>query len=89
MTKPGEISGSADDAVRGLLTKSLQYVRTAFLVAAYTPMSETTFRPGGRHRGDEVAVALPLKYGKRRGNTVQHAPEVDVDHRRPTLDVEV
>src|SRR6185369_97801 len=82
-------SGSADHAVGGLLTKSLQHCAHGILGGRVDPHVRNDLQTRGRDRGDEVAVALSPKYGKRRGNTVQHAPEVDVDHRRPTLDVEV
>ena len=37
----------------------------------------------------EAIRTLSPEHGKRRGDSVQHALEVDGDHRRPTLDVEV
>ena len=46
-------------------------------------------QPGRRHRGDEMAAALPPEHRHRRGDAVQHAAQVDVDHRRPAVDVAV
>jgi hypothetical protein len=46
-------------------------------------------QPRGGYRGHQVALALPAEHRERGRDAVEHAPEVDVDHRRPAADVEV
>ena len=64
-------------------------VRTAFFVPAYTDWSGTMRSPAVDDGVDEVPEALLAEDRQRRGDAVQDALEVDVDHLLPVLDAQV
>ncbi len=49
--------------------------------------ARTDLVAGHRRDVDDVAALLLLHVGQRRGNAVEHALEVDVDHPVPILDL--
>ena len=88
-TNPGEI-----DVVR--MTPSVDSWRSALHHGAHRVLRRRVDRhvghdlqPGRRDRRDEVAAALAPEHRHRGGDPVQHSAQVDVDHRRPTVDVAV
>src|SRR6185437_2683687 len=77
------------DAVGRFLPQSFQQGADGVLGRGVDCLGRDDLQPGGGHRGHHVAAALPPEDRQRGGDAVEHAPEVDVDHRLPAVDVEV
>src|SRR6202042_1545487 len=79
----------ADFDVMGLLDGEGDGPADRFLGRGVDRLGRDDLQSRGGHRGHEVSLALPAEHRERGRDAVEHAPEVDVDHRRPAVDVEV
>ena len=76
-------------AVGRFLPQSFQQGADGVLGRGVDRLGGDDLQPGGGHRGHQVALALQPEHRERGGDAVEHAPEVNVDHRLPAVDVQV
>jgi cobyrinic acid a,c-diamide synthase len=85
----GRYRRRAQHAVGRFLPQAFQQGADRVLGRGIDRLGRDDLQSRGGHRSHEVSMALPAKHRERGRDAVEHTPEVDVDHRRPAVDVEV